>query len=129
MSSLMNIDDVRLFVKDWNSKYPIDRWWREKYSIPFGSPQHLNQSLLDMRIAFEEDCLHRNLDIEDAEKNDPDRVKYQPGRGAWIKKQPKFTKMTTEDVDDAFNRLAADIDSLKNIEFERGENGKQKIRI
>ena len=128
MGDFLDIDDVRSFVREWNFKYPIDRWWRAKYNIPFGSPQHLDHPLLDMRIAFEEDCLHKRMEQElEQEENIKDL--YQPGRGDWLNKQPKFTKMTGVDVDDAFSRLASDMDRLKDIAVRSTESGKQTIRI
>lgn len=131
MSKFIDISDVRSFVKDWNLKYPIDRWWRDKYNIPFGSPQHLDQSFLDMRIAFEDEFLHvksKREYIEDQKKKDG-TAKYQPGRGCWLKVQPKFKKMTSGDVDDVFDRLSSDLSRLKDISTLKGENGKQKIRV
>lgn len=128
MSKFIDIEDVRSFVNDWNTKYPIDRWWRDKYNIPFGSPQHLNHSLVDMRIAFEDDHLHLRLDADAAVEKKVEE-KYAPGRGDWLKKQPKFTKMTKGDVDEVFGRLSSNMSQLKNLSSERGENGKQKITI
>ena len=128
MADFLDIDDVRSFVREWNQKYPIDRWRRDKYNVAFGSKQHLDHSLLDMRIAFEDEHFHRRLDVEDASQEEA-REEYQHGRGDWLNKQPKFTKMTANDVDDAFNRLASNLDSLKDIAQKRGENGKVTIKI
>jgi hypothetical protein len=120
----IDIQDVRKFVRQWNNKYPIDRWWRERYNVSFGSELHLNQSLLDMRIAFEEEMYFKKMDIESSSK----AKKYSPGRGDWLSKQPKFNKMTNEDVDDIFDKLSSNMDMLKNIST-RNENGKNIISI
>lgn len=47
--------DIRDFIVRWNNNFPIDLWWRKKYSVPFGSEQHRNMSFIDMKIEFEED--------------------------------------------------------------------------
>ena len=42
------------FVKIWNKKVPIDKWYRKKYNIPFGSEIHKNVNLADMFFEFYE---------------------------------------------------------------------------
>lgn len=128
MNEFLDINDVRLFVKDWNLKYPVDRWWREKYNIPFGSPQHLDQSLLDMRICFEDDHFHVRIDVEEFNKKQRSEGngKYQPGRGMWLKKQPKFTKMTSESIDSAFDRLLNS--DLSKLNLGESKSGKMRIK-
>ena len=48
-------NDVRNFILNWNGKYPIDLWWREKHNIPFGSKIHKDICFIDMMIEYEED--------------------------------------------------------------------------
>lgn len=48
-------EKIQDFIINWNSNFPLDRWWREKYNIPFNSEKHRQMSLIDMRIQFEED--------------------------------------------------------------------------
>jgi len=43
------------FVRDWISQYPIDYWWRKKYSIAFGSQAHREANFIDMKIDFLEE--------------------------------------------------------------------------
>lgn len=124
----MEIGDVRSFVKDWNLKYPVDRWWREKYNVPFGSPQHLDFSFLDMRIAFEEAQVFAQLELNHLHEKE-EAVIYRAGRGEWLRPQAKFKSLTENDVDDAFDKLVNNIDNIRNLPMERGENGKVKIRI
>lgn len=56
---------VRDFVLEWNETFPIDHWWREKYGIPFNSPQHREVSFIDMRFEWEEDRLYQRLRKDD----------------------------------------------------------------
>ena len=53
----MNSKDIAEFAANWNINYPIDRWWRQKHNIAFGSEEHLKSSPIFMRIEFEEDFL------------------------------------------------------------------------
>jgi len=47
------IDD---FIFDWN-RFSIDLWWRKRYNIPFGSPQHRRANFIDMLIEYRETIL------------------------------------------------------------------------
>ena len=49
--------DIESFIYNWNIRYPIDRWWREKHKVSFNSPQHRVISFLDMFIEWAEDQL------------------------------------------------------------------------
>ena len=58
-------NDIHKFIIDWNNKFPIDYWWRRKYSIPFGSKKHKETTLIDMFIDYEENKLMNNLHNKD----------------------------------------------------------------
>lgn len=57
-----DVGDVRAYCEDWNINFPLDRWWRIKHKIPFGSKAHLEANFIDMLIEFEEDKIF--LEIE-----------------------------------------------------------------
>lgn len=64
------------FCIEWNLKFPIDRWFRERHKIPFNSPVHRSLSFWDMRIEFEEHLMfYRN----------EHSAKYIPDTGLWLK--------------------------------------------
>lgn len=91
----ISLEKLREFICIWNSKFSIDRWWREKYKISFNSNQHRQLNLIDARIEYEEDKIYKKM-----KKPRP----YYPGRGEWIKTQ--ITKpMTKEEIDVAFEKL------------------------
>lgn len=50
---------VLSFMQDWNFKFPIDRWWRERHSVAFNSAEHRAVSFFDMRFEFEEELMFR----------------------------------------------------------------------
>lgn len=64
------------FVYEWNNAFPIDRWWREKYQIPFNSERHRAVSLIDMRFEFEEDSLYNKIRKE---------IPYEINKGDFMK--------------------------------------------
>lgn len=46
-----SVDD---FLFDWH-QFPIDYWWRKRYHVSFGSPEHRAMNFIDMLIEFEEE--------------------------------------------------------------------------
>ena len=112
------MSEIRDLIFKWDSLYPIDKWWRDKYKIPFGSKKHRNQCLLDMRIEYEEEIMFIQLDREDQKKN-KEKEKYYPGRGVWL--NSKKPKMTQEEIDRDFERLTA---MGAHMMEEKKENGK-----
>ena len=55
---------TKSFLIEWNYKFPIDRWWRQKYSIPLFSPQHLEMSQIDIMMEYVEDKLFQELFLQ-----------------------------------------------------------------
>ena len=78
-------------VVSWNNRFPLDRWWRIKYNIPFMSPAHRESSFINQLIEFEEDKLflqiHNKNNVEE----------YIPGVGDFLK-SPKTLKDFAEEA-------------------------------
>lgn len=72
----MDKNSVREKVIEWNLNFPIDRWWRKKHGVAFGSPEHREISFIDQLFEFEEDKLFEEL----SEENE-----YKPNVGDWLK--------------------------------------------
>lgn len=64
----------------WNADFPIDRWWRKKYNIPFGSKTHMEANFLDQVFEYEEDKMFEEFSEES---------KYVPNSGNFMK-EPEF---------------------------------------
>lgn len=47
-------DKVRETLSFWH-QFPFEYWWRKKYNIPFGSPQHRQMNLFDMLLEYQEE--------------------------------------------------------------------------
>lgn len=67
---------LRNDVVEWNSKFPVDRWWRERHNIPYMSTAHKEANFIDMLFEFEEEMLMNN--ILDSDSN------YEPNIGKWL---------------------------------------------
>lgn len=90
--------DLRTFIINWNNQFPLDKWWRDKYKIPFGSPAHLKANQADILIeyieqtAYDEHRLHL-IDLEEKK----DRLK----KDGWISKNDVPEDISDEDFDNA----------------------------
>lgn len=71
------------FLIDWNSEFPLDKWWRQKYKIPFNSENHRSISPQDMLLDFLEDALYKKV-VSEFEKK---KEKYEPGGRNFLKEQ------------------------------------------
>lgn len=76
-------ESVKNFVLEWNTKFPIDRWWREKHAVAFNSAQHREVSIIDMRVEWEEDILYNKIRNE---------VSYEMNKGEFLKEKIAVTE-------------------------------------
>ena len=74
-----SIKDIDNFIYDWNNNYPIDRWYRQKYNIAFGSPEHRVLSFIDMYIEWKEEQIFNEF------LREGDKEEYTPGD--WLSKK------------------------------------------
>lgn len=72
------MDKVRENIISWNVRFPIDRVWRKKYTIPFNSVTHQESNFVDQLFDIEEDKLFEELAT---------REEYVPNVGDWLKSQ------------------------------------------
>jgi len=109
-----SIDGVKSFIINWNYRYPLDFWWRKKYSIPFGSKEHLDAKQFDIIVEFFENKMMN----ESSEKNDDISddfnilEPYVPGSGKIFRSRP-----TTQKFSESDSRLLGDIKSLEDLGF------------
>lgn len=71
--------DLEKFILKWNRNFPVDRWWRKKYKIPFLSKEHREISFLNQVLEFKEDCLYLDL------KEEKEEYTYIPNTGDFFK--------------------------------------------
>lgn len=94
--------NLQEFVEKWNKAIPIDKWYRQKYNIPFGSVSHKNVNLADMFFEFYEFIVLKYKIKEDNEEQEP----YVKGKGNFM----KSIILTERNIDKLFDEL--DIDSI-----------------
>ena len=87
------------FIKKWNNQYPLDRWWRKRYGVAFGSPEHLQTSFINQIIEYKEDDYFEKLKAEKADRE------LAELNGQSLKSGNKEIKMTEKEVDEEFDNL------------------------
>lgn len=106
------LNSTTSFIEYWNINYPIDRWFRKKYNLILNSKKHRSNSVIDVRMDFDEDVLYNSQLLNHFKQEEES---YSPGRGDWLKKRDIITP---EQRDKLFN----DID-INNITY--SQDGKE----
>lgn len=55
-------------VINWNRKFPLDRWWRQKHNVPFMSPAHRESSFIHQLMEYEEEKMFLETFVEEKGK-------------------------------------------------------------
>lgn len=90
--------NLKTFVINWNNSFPLDRWFREKYNIPFNSKKHQKASQADILIEYIEELMHDEYDDKYKQKIENDKLLE---KGEWIKE----ARVSEEDLDEAFDKI------------------------
>jgi len=93
--------ELRESIEDWNIEYPIDRWWRSKHKVPFGSEEHDSMSIVDMYLEFKEDEMYNEL---------RDRQEYIPNKGDYLRDKGNGVEMSEEEKYRKFLDESTEID-------------------
>lgn len=100
------LDSFEREIIEWNNRFPVDRWWRNKYNIPFGSPAHRKSNFLDQLFEYREDKLFNRYNKITSQ--------YVPGKGDWLIRQDLPEEKRTESlVEEARRELSNLPESLE----------------
>lgn len=102
--------DLKAFLLWWNNTFPLDRKYREKYGIAFGSEQHRQVCQIDVLLNHLENEIY-----EDAMKDAIQHYEKEENlkNGILINKRET---VTTEQEQEIIANLS--INSFKNIKLE-----------
>lgn len=84
---------VDRFLFSWH-QFPIDYWWRKKYKVPFGSPQHRAMNFIDMFIEFQEEADINRVIYNADEEFDELGIKNE-----------RTVRLTDEEINNDFDEL------------------------
>lgn len=116
----MTIDEMKVFMVQWNNRFPYDRYFRSKHKIAFMSSEHRESSFIHQRLEYIEDLLFR--ESEKKEKGNSDTDRYIPNIGQWLKSAPieEGSSITQADID-AFQEEARMMEEIEKEE----QNGRR----
>lgn len=100
--------DIEGFIDYWNIKYPIDRLYRKKYGIAFGSDEHKKLNFISMSVDLKEDLIIHRQEKLQAEQTDEDLFNDNlPGDVSSSQNQApnRIKRMTKKEVDKEFDNL------------------------
>lgn len=93
-------NSLKDFIKEWNRRIPIDKWFRDRYKIPFNSKSHRELSFIDMYTEYIE-FIYFDYLVKKKEKQ-KEEYTYQKGKGNFMK------SLNDKDWDDIFENLDLD---------------------
>lgn len=93
MKKLSKIEEE---VISWNSKFPVDSWWRKKHNVAFMSQAHREVSFLDQLFEYIESQLFSKYEKESQDK-------YIPNTGDFLKR-PEVELNSVESLREQFER-------------------------
>lgn len=105
----MENNNIKNKVVEWNLRFPIDRWWRQKHGVAFGSSVHRETSFFDQLFEWEEECLFKDLSNE--------KDKYELNIGEWLKEpsiEEKTQQQLIEEAQKEMDFVSEDLEKLLN---------------
>lgn len=63
---------IKNFIYEWDLRYPLDRWYRQKHNLSFDSIEHRRVSFFSMRLAWEEYKVFNEIKFKYYEKDKGD---------------------------------------------------------
>lgn len=116
----MTIEEMKVFMVQWNNRFPYDRYFRSKHKIAFMSSAHKESSFINQRLEYIEDSLFRETENKGKEKSSADQ--YIPNIGQWLKSTPieEGSTITQADID-AFQEEALLMEEMEKEE----QNGRR----
>ena len=91
-------NNIRSSIIDWNNRFPLDKWWRKKYKIPYLSEEHRESTFFSQYFEYHEDEVFEEYYEEQAKIKDAVEIPYMPLSGNWWKSR----EISKEEADDWF---------------------------
>jgi hypothetical protein len=82
-------------IINWNNRFPLDRWYREKYKISYLSKDHRESSFYAQLFEFKEDEIYNEF----RNRKEKERTENKFGTKSWWSGK----EATEKDIDDWFN--------------------------
>ena len=86
-------------IVSWNNGFPLDRWWRKKYNIPYLSEAHRKSTFFGQYFEYSEDKIFEDYFKKVDKEEETEETRYIPMKGNWW----KGSSISKEEVKDWFN--------------------------
>lgn len=90
-------DTLDQSVTRWLTRFPLDLWWRRKYGVAWGSPQHRVISFFDQLREYREEVFLRRLALEKQERE-----------AMGDNYDPRLVKLSQEEIDRDYDSINLD---------------------
>lgn len=98
----MELSDFDKIVINWNNTWPLDRWYRQKYKIPFNSIQHQDVSQIDVYFEWREEQAFKKYEKDTLKKAEKDKLYKE---GTWLSNIVDSTSDIDMDGSDWFDKI------------------------
>ena len=95
-----SLANLQHYVLWWNSRFPYDRWWREKHKVAFMSPRHKEANFIHMKFEYEEDRFFRKLLIERNREDEKEDESFDGVERLLKRRINPSTPLTDQEFDD-----------------------------
>jgi|ERR1700748_2674936 len=92
----MEGDKIKNFLFGWNNTFPFDRFYREKYKIPFNSKKHQKVCQIDVLFDILEDSIFKEYVQKEIELQQKYKQYQESG---------KIFIVSDKDEEDRFNKF------------------------
>lgn len=91
-------------IIEWNNTFPVDRWWRQKYNVPYNSSKHRECDFFDQLFEYmEEKAFDKFYESQQYEQGD------------WLKEQERSPEEKIQSLQDQAKNA---LDNFDDEEFE-----------
>jgi len=78
-------NNIRQSVIAWSNRFPLDRWWRDKYKVSYLSNTHRESTFFGQYYEYYEDKMFKEYYDEREKSKEIEPVDYVPLKGNWWK--------------------------------------------
>jgi hypothetical protein len=105
----MSQNTFKPLIIEWNNSFPLDKWFRKKYNLPFNSEAHRQSNPIDIYFEYQEDKMFDEYDERIVTQR---QAATEYAKGNWIKPRKSEEQATI----DAFDNI--DIGAINSMQQE-----------
>lgn len=101
------VERAEMEMVNWNTKFPLDLFWRRKFNVPFGSKQHREITAIEQLHDYLEERMLKIADKAEARENEV--IEYDEQGNAEVKVDERVEVATESDIDARWDELDEEI--------------------